>query len=71
MKFFFKSFFKLSDDDKFDRIFTALALIYDEVKKISENGQIVQRVSGEFTDMQRDMLKQWKENVDRENEDLR
>jgi len=64
-------FNRLSDDDKFDRIFTALALIYDELKKLSEHTVVVHRVSGEFTDMQRDMLKEWKENVDRENEDLR
>ena len=66
-------FNRLSDDDKFDRIFTALALIYDELKKLSEHSVVFvnHRVSGEFTDMQRDMFKEWKENVDRENEDLR
>ena len=64
-------FNRLSDDDKFDRIFTALALIYDELKKLSEHTVVVHRVSGEFTDRQRDMLKEWKENNDRNNEDLR
>ena len=63
----------LNDEDKLERIFTALALIYDEVKKISEHSVVVQRV--DLNDLkeniQRDMMEQWKENNDRNNEDLR
>ena len=53
-------------DNKLEKMYTALAIIFDKVDKESV---VVQRVSGEFSDMQRDMLKQWKENVDRENEE--
>ena len=53
-------------DNKLEKMYTALAIIFD---KIDKESVVVQRVSGEFSDMQRDMLKQWKENVDRENEE--
>ena len=55
-------------DNKLEKMYTALAIIFDKVDKESV---VVQRVSGEFSDMQRDMLKQWKENVDRDEEKLR
>ena len=63
----------LNDEDKLERIFTALALLYDEVKKISEHSVVDQRedLNDLKENIQRDMMEQWKENNDRNNEDLR